>query len=50
MRKFLLIRHVQPEITLSTPARIWPLSPEGHASTLPLTPCIGDHYLPIEQA
>jgi len=32
MRKLFLIRHAQPEITPDSPARFWPLTPEGRES------------------
>ena len=46
MRKLLLIRHAQPEITPGTPARLWPLSPEGRESAQSLARRIAAEYRP----
>lgn len=46
MRKLLLIRHAQPEVTPGTPARLWPLSPMGRESAQRLAQQIAAEYSP----
>ncbi len=47
MRKLLLIRHAQPEITPGIPARLWSLSPGGRASAERLAQHIAADYQPV---
>lgn len=46
MRKLLLIRHAQPEITPGVPARLWPLSAQGRESAHQLAQLITATYRP----
>lgn len=46
MRKLLLIRHAQPEVTVGAPARSWPLSAQGRESAHQLARRIAAEYRP----